>query len=133
MNFVVWTEEISVGVEQFDEDHRKLVSYINKLHIGLKQGEAVSTMLKVLDGLVDYTANHFKNEESLMIKHGYPDYDKHKAEHDSLVQKVLEYQNLLKTGKSAFSLELLSFLKDWLIFHIKGSDMLYKDFFSKVL
>ncbi len=129
MPFIAWEDSFSVGVSRFDEDHRQLVGYINKLHVGMIGGDSAPSMGQVLDGLVDYTVGHFNREEELMKKHSYPEYETHKAEHENLVRKVAEFQSQFKDGKTSFSLSLMSFLRDWLINHIKGSDMKYRQFF----
>ncbi len=129
MPFISWENNFSVGIGRFDEDHQQLVGYINKLHVGMIGGDSASSMGQVLDGLVSYTVEHFNREENLMKKHSYPEYDAHKTEHENLVKKVAEFQSQFKSGKTSFSLSLMSFLRDWLINHIKGSDMKYRSFF----
>ncbi len=130
MPYLTWQEDFSVGVKDFDEDHKKIVNFINKLHLGFISGEGVAAMKEVLNGLVDYTAIHFKKEEDSMEKYNYPEKDTHKAAHDSMVNKVKEFQENYDQGKTAFSLELMSFLRDWLINHIRKTDMAYKKFFN---
>lgn len=130
-NWMIWEEKFSVGIKQFDEEHRQLISYLNKLHLGLVSGDNVGAMVKVLDGLVTYTQSHFAHEESLMSAHSYPQYEAHKKEHEDLIAKVVDFESRLTAGKASFSLELMSFLKDWLVIHIQGTDKKYSDFFKE--
>lgn len=130
MGYITWSDDFSVGVNLFDQDHQKLVQYVNKLHTGILTKEPVGAMMEILNGLIDYTAVHFKHEEDLMIEHDYPDYKSHKSEHDALVAKVLEFKDQLDSGKTSFSIQLMNFLRDWLMNHIKGSDMNYSSFFK---
>ncbi|HNV49092.1 MAG TPA: bacteriohemerythrin [Spirochaetota bacterium] len=131
MPFIVWTEDLSVGVKAFDEDHKQLVGYVNKLHLGMQAGERIDSMSHILDGLIDYTITHFKREQDLMAANSYPEYEDHKMQHEILTNRVLEFKELIKNGKSAFTIELMVFLRDWLTGHIKGSDMRYREFFTK--
>ncbi|HOT44035.1 MAG TPA: bacteriohemerythrin [Spirochaetota bacterium] len=130
MAFVIWDTTLDVGVSHFNEDHRRLVGFINDLHGGIVSGLGISQMTYILDGLIDYTKNHFAREEDLMAKHEYPDIKAHRREHYDLMKQVAEFSARLREGKASFSLELMSFLKDWLVNHIKGTDMKYRDFFS---
>jgi hemerythrin len=130
MAFIGWDSEFSVGVKSFDEEHQKLFGYVNKLHMGLVSGDSLSEMGKVLDGLIEYTASHFTHEELLMEENGYPDLTVHKKEHEDLVKMVSDFKVRYEQGKASFSLELMSFLKDWLMIHIKGTDMNYKSYFN---
>jgi hemerythrin len=130
MAFVTWDTTLDVGVSQFNEDHRRLVGFINDLHGGIVSGLGISQMTYILDGLIDYTKEHFGREEALMSKHEYPDLKAHRREHFELMVQVGEFNARLKEGNASFSLELMSFLKDWLVNHIKGTDMKYRDFFT---
>ncbi|MFH0974489.1 MAG: bacteriohemerythrin [Spirochaetota bacterium] len=130
MEPIMWTDKISVGVKSFDEEHKQLINYINKLNHALQIGTAQKTMTEILTGLVNYTKIHFKHEEDSMVKHKYADYVTHKKEHDSLTSQVEDFYERLKSGKSTFSLELMNFLSNWLINHIQKTDMNYKSFFE---
>ncbi|HNW30694.1 MAG TPA: bacteriohemerythrin [Spirochaetota bacterium] len=130
MAFISWDDSLDVGVPQFNEDHRRLVAFINDLHGGIVSGIGISQMTYILDGLIDYTKNHFAREEEMMAKHDYPDIKAHRREHYELMKQVAEFSARLREGKASFTLELMSFLKDWLVKHIKGTDMKYRDFFA---
>jgi len=87
-------------------------------------------MEDILNRLVKYTVIHFNHEEEYMKLYDYPDYDSHRKEHLELTTQVQDFSKRLAEGKSSFSLELMTFLKDWLTNHILGTDMKYKSFFS---
>jgi len=131
MAFIDWQENYSVGIKQFNDDHKELVKIINELHNGLVSNLGISQMTYVMDGLVNYTVGHFAREEKYMKKYDYSGYDEHKEEHEKLLNKVREYYQMLKDGRSSFTIELMAFLKDWLVDHILGSDMEYKEFFKE--
>ena len=130
MEFISWTDELSVGVRSFDEEHKKLITYVNELNQALSIGSAQKTMEDILGNLVNYTVIHFNHEEDYMKIHDYPGYAQHHKEHEELKAQVADFNSRIKSGKTSFSLELMMFLKNWLTQHIMGSDMLYKDFFS---
>ena len=130
MAFIDWKDTLSVGVELFDNDHKKLVALANSLHDSISVGAQQGALVPILDELVKYTVFHFGHEEGMMIQYAYPDYEKHKKEHDALVEKVQDYYDQVMEGKTAISLSLIGFLKDWLVNHIMGSDQAYKEFFK---
>jgi hemerythrin len=103
MKPIVWTEKISVGINSFDDEHKHLINFINKLNNALEIRSTQKTMEEILAGLVDYTQIHFKHEEDAMLKYDYPDYTKHKKEHDNLTSQVSEFHKRLKEGKSSYS------------------------------
>ncbi len=126
MPLMTWNEKMSVGVAVIDAEHKKLVGMLNDLYDGVQAGKAAEALGKVLDGLISYTAAHFRHEEELFAKTGYPAATAHKKEHDDLTRQVLDVQAKYKAGISGtLSLEVMTFLKNWLVTHIQGSDRSY--------
>ena len=123
-----WDSSLQLGIGQIDDQHKQLVVMINDLHRAMKQRQTMATMSGILERLVSYTVYHFGNEEKLFQKHGYPEYDQHKKIHETLVGKVVEFKTKIDRGDSTISMELMDFLKDWLISHIKGTDKKYVPF-----
>ena len=126
MPLMTWNDKLSVGVAAFDADHKKLVAMVNELFDGVNAGKGKDALGHVLDGLVTYTRTHFAREEEYMKKWGYPRMAAHLQEHTDLTRQVLEVQKKWHAGESAvLSLEVLNFLKNWLLKHIQGSDKEY--------
>lgn len=47
----------------------------------------------IINNLIKYTVTHFKAEEDLFAKYGYPDTQKHKNEHAAFVQKIAAFKD----------------------------------------
>lgn len=120
-----WKPEYSVHIGTIDAQHQSLLAIGDELHVAMTTGQGQAKMGKILNRLIQYTASHFAHEERLMQKHGYPDFAAHKAEHDTLVAKVTKFEADFKAGHIGMSIEVLEFLKDWLVGHIQGSDRKY--------
>lgn len=125
MALMTWSPALSVQVKQFDDQHIKLVNMVNELHDAMKAGKGNEVLGKILNGLITYTATHFADEEKMMAQHAYPDAPAHKNEHGKLVKQVLELQENFKAGKAILTLNVMMFLKDWLVKHIQGDDRKY--------
>jgi len=119
---LVWTEERSVRVAALDAQHKKLVGLLNELNEAMTEGRNRVQLEHILSAMVRDTHDHFATEEYLMRSHAYPDYTAHKLEHDRLIAQVLVYQEQFQEGTVTMNAEVLSFLKDWLVKHIAGSD-----------
>lgn len=126
-----WEEEFSIGIPEVDDQHRRLVGFVNELHraIRSRQGRAVS--LAILARLAEYTRTHFLFEESLMRVTDYPDTAKHKQQHDDLVEKVVILQDKLIKENVPITFELLHFLKNWLMHHICEDDKNFGLYFQR--
>mgnify|MGYP002713064517 CR=1 FL=1 len=126
-----WDESFSVGVEEVDRQHRRLVDLINELHREMSKRRGVGILSRILEGLIEYTETHFAFEEKLMREHGYPDYQAHKAGHEKLHGQVQAFQRRLESGDTHMLSELLTFLSEWLSGHIKGADRAFGPFLNE--
>jgi hemerythrin len=129
---VEWSEDLSVGIQEIDEQHKVLLEILNELNDGLHDVRRKEIRLEVLDKLIDYTKVHFAVEESLMRILGYPRYEEHKAEHDRLIGEIKEFREKFIQDPSAPTYELLVFLKRWLLNHIMKVDKHYEQHFIKM-
>lgn len=125
---VNWHDHYSVGIASIDAEHQKLIGLINDLHAAMLEGRGKDVIGKTLDGLASYTVSHFAHEEKLMQLHRFPGFEQHKAEHDKLIGKVKVLQQNFRLGKASVSVEVMTFLQDWLIGHIVGMDKHYAAF-----
>jgi hemerythrin len=126
MPLMTWNERLSVGVASLDEDHKKLVAMLNQLFDAINSGHGKEALAKILDDLIAYAKTHFAHEETFFTRTSYPQFAEHKLEHDEFTRQVLEVQQKGKNGATGtLSLELMNFLKNWLVDHIQGSDKKY--------
>jgi len=64
MNILIdWSEEYSVNIKKFDQQHKKLFDLINFLNDSLIRNEDDDILEQILSDLIDYTFVHFKEEE----------------------------------------------------------------------
>ena len=117
-----WSDRLTVYVPGIDRQHRFLVETLNLLYVSLLAGLGKSVMDRVLGNLLDYTKFHFRSEEVLMERYGYPGYQRHRAEHVMFTQRVAGFYNSWKVGEARVTLDVLRFLTQWLNAHIAGSD-----------
>jgi hemerythrin-like metal-binding protein len=122
MPFLNWEPRYQVGVALIDEQHRQLFDQINVLYDAMQAGRGKGEIEKTVAFLVQYTVDHFKAEEDLMLRSGYPGYQEHKAIHEDLTRQVLELQARLEKGSQMLSLAVMHFLRDWLSHHIADVD-----------
>jgi hemerythrin len=131
MPLMQWNDSLSVSVGEIDAEHKNLVLYLNDLHFAMSQGKGSDILKSLLTRLVAYTQVHFATEEKYMKQWNYPGYVYHKGEHDAFVKKVAEFKAKFEGGQAALSIEILTFLKDWVVNHIQGTDKKYGSFFNQ--
>jgi hemerythrin len=93
----------------------------------MQAGHAKDSLGRILDELVKYTQVHFAREEKFFEQTGYPAAAPHKQEHDTLTRQVLDVQQKYMAGATAtLSIDVLRFLKNWLLNHIQVNDQKYR-------
>ncbi len=141
MAFFEWDHRFSVRVAEIDRQHQRLIDLINQLYEAMNQGNdsntltsavnELDTMTSVLDELIDYSRYHFSTEEKYMLEYAYPEYDKHKGQHDHFADKVRTLRQDFDEGKALLSMEIMQFLRDWWKEHILGTDKRFGPFFNE--
>lgn len=131
MAIMKWTDNLSVSVKEIDTQHQKLISLINDLHDAMLARKGKEVLGDILDQLAAYTVYHFNTEEKYMKDFSYPGYLSHKKEHDSFVSKVEALMADYQAGRVGISMDLMSFLRDWVSNHIQGTDKKYSESFNK--
>lgn len=119
---IEWDETMAIGVHDIDEQHRLLLQMLNELHEKMSLGAAHQAVRDALQGMHAYASFHFADEERLLQEHGYPDLPAHRQAHQEFVQRLEDFQKVVEQDSLIGALEVLHFLKQWLVQHIKGTD-----------
>ena len=126
MEYIRWKEDLTVGINSIDDQHKELFRLINAFYnsiINKSNKEGVSQVIKDLE---DYIIVHFNAEETLMRASNYTGYASHKAEHEKFIETVANYRKRHDEGRLLLSLEVTNFIKNWITDHIMKTDHLYK-------
>ncbi len=131
MGILEWSEKFSVNISEIDEQHKVLFRCINDLVEAIQTFQEKDALVKVMDELVRYTNVHFSEEEELMKKYSYPEYENHVKEHEKFVGMVEDMRKKYEMGEQTISLQVLDFMVDWLKTHIMGTDMKYAPYLNE--
>lgn len=118
-----WLAEYNTGIEVIDDQHKRILDYINELE-EVRQTHERHLMRDVLLNLIDYTQSHFTFEESLQEEAGYKYRVPHKRVHDLFIKKIELYYERFEMGHNVEE-ELYEVLSKWLINHIQHDDADY--------
>lgn len=106
----VWDESFDVKDDHLNDQHKKLFNLISDL-------DANRNSAQHLKDLVDFVVKHFQDEEERMHSHNYDEEASHKQTHDKFLEDA---------GKiAAVNDDVIHFVKNWLVTHIKVSDFKY--------
>ena len=113
---------IILGHDWMDNDHRHLAQLILELQevlLGRNEPEAVA---RAACDLVEFTRKHFRDEERLMIAHGYDDLEAHKADHHLLLRHLTLQLVAWTLNAERPSEGDLAFFRDWFRGHAENHD-----------
>lgn len=122
-----WTQEYSVSVVCFDTEHKKLFSLINELNEAMAEKRGRFVVARVLQELADYARWHFAGEESAMRRANFAGLGQHVMEHQEFSAKVEKFYAECDDSYSTVPIEVLYFLRDWLLKHVLIADRLYAE------
>ena len=123
--YAVWKDEYSVGVKSLDDDHRKLLNLINNLQTAVHYQTGEVFEKEALEEVVAYTKYHFEREEKMLQDAGYADLEAHKETHKKMILKVESFLQEYETKGHLVLEEMASYLRNWLVKHINGTDQEY--------
>lgn len=123
--FVKWDDSYRNGFELFDNQHKDLFNLVRHLHRGILEGKTDETLGMALTGLMGSINAHFTNEENVMLTTNYPGFNQHKNKHDDFIMHVYDANGRFLKGDAVVTMELVSFLMQWLRNHIQTVDRAY--------
>jgi len=121
---VSWDPSLLVGNAEIDGQHQELFRRVDQLLRSLQMGSVTAEVERVMAFVGDYVHLHFRQEEALMQRSGYPDRPAHVAEHLEFIRSFVALKKeLARTGPTAeFAATLGAALVDWLKEHISTTD-----------
>lgn len=133
-----WQDDFSVEVQEIDDQHKKIIGFINSIDDNLGRAGIAQILKNILREMTDYAQDHFGTEEKYFDLFGYEDSVEHKKGHDTYENKVGEFEKqlaMLDSGNdndcASFTLDLMGFLEDWWVGHILHSDKQYMSCFKE--
>ncbi len=121
---MTWNDNLAVGVDLIDNQHKELFNRIDAFYDSLRQGSDAKKVIDILVYMQNYVVTHFTAEEGLQRKYSYPKYPDHKKLHDNFVREVNDLKiDIEKNGVTVASGSLVGLtLSNWLVNHINVHD-----------
>jgi len=120
----IWDDSYKLGNEKVDNQHRQLFDIVNSLVLSCTNGSSTEKIRHTLDFLVNYTVQHFNDEEALQIECNYPEYEMHKEIHENFKLKVVDLVNRFNESGCSSGLcnDIKTIVLKWLTNHILYED-----------
>ncbi len=125
MTAIGWTPALALGHADIDAQHQELFRRAAQLVDAMEAGDRAA-VAGLFDFLGAYIADHFAAEEQLMTASQFPGYNVHRAIHQRFVRDYQSLRQLHETSNAAIAVAIKArtWLNEWLVQHIGGSDVL---------
>lgn len=120
-----FTEDCLIGVEQIDNEHRRLFELVNETaDLLMKDSVSRSDVTKLFSELNNYAVLHFRHEEEYMMQINDPELPRQKEMHQAFVTKLKEIElgDIKSNDDKETVKNILEFVARWLFSHILSSD-----------
>lgn len=124
-NMYQFTEDCLIGVEQIDNEHRRLFELVNETaDLLMKDTVNRNDVTKLFTELNEYAVLHFRHEEEYMQEINDPELPRQKEMHQAFVAKLKEIElgDIKSTDDKETVKNILEFVARWLFSHILSSD-----------
>ena len=130
MALIKWRDSYSVAVQKFDDQHKVLIGLLNNIFVIAREKQSANNLASGINTLIEYTQEHFSDEEEAMASVDHPKLNEHKAIHGKLLNEVITYKKRIDNDDEKVVQEFYLFLRDWLLIHILEEDMKYQLFLA---
>ena len=120
-----WDPNFNIGIKEIDEQHQSLIILVNKLKAN-KENHNANNIVDLIKEVINYTKQHFSDEENHMAANNYDGLENHKKLHREFVNEIKRL--LSESNQIDFTSELYFTLVNWIIEHIKKEDYQYGQF-----
>lgn len=120
--WVAWDDSLSTGIDTIDEHHRYLLDLINDLHDVVVNKRGAHSTARVIKALDAYARVHFRAEEMMMEHYHFAAIEQQETQHHAFEQRVQEFYQELHVNPLVAQLDILQYLRTWLISHIVVDD-----------
>ncbi|PWR75533.1 bacteriohemerythrin [Methanospirillum stamsii] len=125
MAFIIWDDLYATGIESIDNQHKHLISLLNRMFEALLQKKGKDELKYVIDEMTKYAGYHFTTEETLMKKADFSGLIQHHRYHEDFAEKVKDFSEKYDLQDEALTAEVTIFLTNWINEHLSMIDQQY--------
>jgi hemerythrin len=117
---IEWTDSYRLGIPGVDQEHRTFFALVRAIEISIAEGDGLGAR-EALANLRLYATTHFAHEEEFLEAVGYPELERHRAEHAEFMRDVM----LLEATPGVPTGVAMRMARAWIGQHILGTDRRY--------
>ena len=124
-SMIRWSDAYSVQNEEIDRQHKQLFKLMNQTMTEARKDVRSPKVGAKLNELIASALKHLTDEERLLKKANYSDFDAHLKIHNRLRADIARMKAIYDQGDLTIIVEIVLFFKNWLVEHIFSTDKKY--------
>jgi hemerythrin len=129
-----FTDDIKIGVEHLDIQHKELIQFFNRAYLLCETKPSKDTMDAELYFLGRYIITHLQGEELLQLETNYPDYQNHRWKHEAFFNNFSALKLAWGNGDMTIDELMLALARtlDWVVDHIKEEGVAFGEYYNQL-
>lgn len=125
MEKIEWTNELKLGIDVLDGQHKKFIKMCAEIEDCAKSPKKCEKAVATMEKLKKLAIEHFITESGLYNKTMYPDKAGHDRLHAHFLEELLGLEKRSQRGEAGekFAVEIREKLTDWFVLHIEKNDI----------
>lgn len=125
-----WSDELLMGDPRVDAQHRTLFQMVEELGQAIRENRDDAVFTDTLFAVLLYAREHFRDEEALMERVGYPGLEAQRRMHEAFAVDAAEMAQAYVKQRDIEAQVLFDHLSDWLDNHVRTQDMALSRFLA---
>jgi hemerythrin-like metal-binding protein len=127
MSGFVWSRRWSVGLPEIDKEHEEFAEDVNALRRAIRDEVPKEKVLTLFRRIADGARAHFRHEEEILARHGYPDLKAHQQAHADLLDTLDRVgDDLAAASETAAMADPTMEIYEALVNHLVQNDLDYR-------
>lgn len=127
---IEWSDDLLTGSEAIDKQHRELFAHFELFSTACEEGKGAAELQELLKFLDEYVRDHFRFEEELMERSGYPGLEIQQGQHLKFMEEMAELAGHVVLGSPARSdvIGMKGRMVRYLITHVRNLDRKFGEY-----
>jgi len=115
-----------------DKEHQVQIGMLDAFCALIEDDGPQPKIHEMLIQLTSYSEVHFMSEQLLMRMYGYPDYDDHVHDHETMIEYLNQIKHRHTTGQNNMALETANEMRKFLLGHINSRDQAFTNYLTNM-
>lgn len=127
MDFPTWHEELRIGIEAVDQQHKMMMADIRHIDDAVVTHQSRTEVIHRMNKLLTDSELHFRDEDILMLNQNYPAINEHVRQHELFIGRLHDLKITYSPSEIETVHRELVDIEAWFVKHILEYDKLYME------